>query len=240
MVINVHAGHNADGYTATGAVGYVKESVEDRLIKDAVIKYLQQDGNTVYDCTVDNAPSQNANLSGIVSKCNAHHVDLDVSIHLNAGAADKDEHTTGSEVYVYNKTGSSYPAAQRICDKLASLGYCNRGVKVNQSLYVLRKTNAQALLVECFFVDDKNDVDVYHQLGADKIGKAIAEGIVGHLINEPAPAQNAITYTVKKGDSLWKIAQEQLDNGARYKEIVNANGLINNTIHPGDKLIMPN
>lgn len=31
------------------------------------------------------------------------------------------------------------------------------------------------------------------------------------------------TYTIKKGDSPWKIAQQQLGNGARWKEIIELN-----------------
>lgn len=209
MVINVHAGHNVNG----GAVGYVSESVEDRHIKDAVIKYLREDGHTVYDCTVDNAGTQNANLNQIVAKCNSHTADLDVSIHLNAGAADRDEHTTGTEVYIYNPFDITNAIANRICKKIEALGYCNRGVKVNRSLYVLRKTKAHALLVECFFVDDKNDVDVYHRLGADKIGKAIAEGIVNKTIT---------SQTVNKKPSEMANTKSDGNNTFMVKVIVDA------------------
>ena len=48
------------------------------------------------------------------------------------------------------------------------------------------------------------------------------------------------TYTVKSGDSLWKIAQNMLGNGARYPEIKSLNGLISDTIHPGTVLKIPN
>jgi nucleoid-associated protein YgaU len=48
------------------------------------------------------------------------------------------------------------------------------------------------------------------------------------------------TYTVKSGDTLWKIAQDQMGNGALYKAIVAANGIPNeNLIHPGDVLTIP-
>jgi muramidase (flagellum-specific) len=50
----------------------------------------------------------------------------------------------------------------------------------------------------------------------------------------------AKTYTVKAGDSLWRIAAQQLGNGARYKEIKTLNGLKNNTIHAGQVLKLPN
>ncbi|NDO46202.1 LysM peptidoglycan-binding domain-containing protein [Clostridium sp. ASF356] len=35
------------------------------------------------------------------------------------------------------------------------------------------------------------------------------------------------TYTVKKGDSLWKIAQTMLNDGSRYKEIAEKNNIVN-------------
>ncbi len=53
-----------------------------------------------------------------------------------------------------------------------------------------------------------------------------------------APPQK--TYTVKSGDTLYKIAQEQMGNGNLYKQIVAANGIPNeNLIHPGDVLVIP-
>lgn len=61
----------------------------------------------------------------------------------------------------------------------------------------------------------------------------------------PAPAAEAEqkTYTVVAGDSLWKIAQNHLGNGARYPEIVAANpGKLKDektVIHPGDVLNLP-
>ena len=47
------------------------------------------------------------------------------------------------------------------------------------------------------------------------------------------------TYTVKKGDSLWRIAASLLGNGARWPEIQKANGLSNTTIHAGQVLKIP-
>lgn len=60
----------------------------------------------------------------------------------------------------------------------------------------------------------------------------------------PAPAPEAKHYTVVAGDSLWKIAQHHLGNGARYPEIIAANpGKLKDektVIHPGDVLVIPN
>ena len=46
-------------------------------------------------------------------------------------------------------------------------------------------------------------------------------------------------YTVKSGDTLWKIAEEQLGSGTLYKEIRTLNGLTSNTIKVGMQLILP-
>jgi N-acetylmuramoyl-L-alanine amidase CwlA len=50
---------------------------------------------------------------------------------------------------------------------------------------------------------------------------------------------NGNTYTVKSGDSLWKIAQEQLGNGKRYTEIKELNGLTSDMIYAGQVLKLP-
>jgi LysM repeat protein len=52
-----------------------------------------------------------------------------------------------------------------------------------------------------------------------------------------APAYD--TYTVVKGDSLWKIAAVKLGNGARYPEIKQLNGLTSDTIYAGQVFKIP-
>lgn len=47
------------------------------------------------------------------------------------------------------------------------------------------------------------------------------------------------TYTVKKGDSLWKIAKNLLGDGNKYKQIQSANGLSSALIRVGQKLKIP-
>ncbi|MCI8800786.1 MAG: N-acetylmuramoyl-L-alanine amidase [Lachnospiraceae bacterium] len=181
MTINVHAGHNPDGKVACGAIGIIRESTEARRVKDAVISGLRQLGHTVYDCTCENGTSQANVLSRIVAACNTHKADLDVSIHFNSGAGDAagNGKTTGMEVYVYNSVSKAKGYAERVCAAIAGLGFKTRGVKYNTGLYVLRKTSAPAMLIECCFVDDKDDVQLYD---CQEMADAIVYGITGRRV----------------------------------------------------------
>ena len=53
------------------------------------------------------------------------------------------------------------------------------------------------------------------QIGALSLTAALALSLAG-------PA-SAASYTVQKGDSLWKIAQEQLGSGTQWNRIYEAN-----------------
>lgn len=49
-------------------------------------------------------------------------------------------------------------------------------------------------------------------------------------------------YVIEKGDTLWKIAEKAYGNGAKYKEIVDANKEVikdENKIFPGQKIRIP-
>lgn len=199
MNFNVHGGHSLK---CRGASGLLDEVNEDRAVKNKVIELLRNEGHTVYDCTDDNGKDQNSNLKAIVSKCNDHKVNLDVSIHLNAGGG------TGTEVYVYSDKSKAKDEAERIAKNISNtLGIRNRGVKVSKNLYVIRKTNSPALLVECCFVDNATDKAHWN---ADKCAKAIVEGILNKSVNEhvetptPKPQSNASstlgTYMITASD----------------------------------------
>ena len=190
---NIHAGHCPQGQGASGAVGILKESVEDRLVKDALIAKLRAAGHTVYDCTDDSNCNSSQNLKNIVAKCNAHSVDLDVSIHLNAGGG------TGVETLIYNdKTKAT---AARISQEISdSLGITNRDVKTRTGLYVLKHTNAPALLVECCFVDSQNDAARWD---VEKCAEAIFKGITGVSSASNEWIKNDIGWWYKHADGSY-------------------------------------
>ena len=196
-IYNVHAGHS---FVCRGASGLLDEVDEDRKVKNKVIELLRKEGHTVYDCT-DDVGDVNGNLANIVKKCNAHAVDLDISIHLNAGGG------TGPEVWIYSDKLKD--VATRISAKIAkTFDLKDRGVKYSQKLYVLHNTTAPALLVECCFVDSEKDKKVWN---ADKCAKAIVEGILNKTITETKPQEPAKTgVVVDSCDFKVKVETDKL------------------------------
>ena len=212
MRFNIHAGHNPDGMIACGAIGIIKESTEARAVKDMLIKFLKNAGHTAYDCTCNNGISQYDVLEKIVSKCNEHTVDLDISIHFNAGAEDEkgNGRTTGVECFVYDCKTSAYEYAEKICSEISSLGFRNRGVKVNSGLYVLNSTKAPAVLIECCFVDDKDDVNIYN---VEKMAEAIAAGLGVKVVKEDEEmVENSVIIVEGKEIPVRRI----LKDGTNY------------------------
>ena len=171
MKIAVRGGHCPK---ITGASALIDELKEDRLIKDVVIKYLNQLGHTVLDVTPpDSTSGSSADLSYGVNKANNWGADLFVSIHFN-NAYSTYNGALGTEVCVY----SEYDIAGRVVNKMASLGFRNRGQKVRTGLYELKHTSMKSMIVEVCFVEATEDVALYKKVGYDYIGKTIAEALV--------------------------------------------------------------
>lgn len=178
--INVHAGHTKSTGKSPGAVGLLNESVEDRKIVKEIIRLLNKDGYTVYNCT-SGGEDERDNLYKIVYKCNQHTVDIDLSFHLDSGRKNKGkaDGSIGGCTGFISSGGKAIKKeiAKNVCAEVAKLGFTNRGVKVNNNLYVLNHTKAPAMLFEICFVDDRDDYNLYKKLGYKKIAAAIVKGI---------------------------------------------------------------
>ena len=173
MKIAVRGGHCPK---VPGSRGILDELTEDRLVKNAVIKYLKQLGHEVLDVTPpDSTSTSSADLAYGVNKANEIRADLFVSIHFNK-AYNSYNGALGSEVCVY----STYDIAQRVVNGLGELGFKNRGQKIRTGLYELRNTSMKAMIVETCFVEATEDVALYKRLGPDAVGKKIAESIANN------------------------------------------------------------
>ena len=228
MVINVHAGHNPDGKTACGAIGYIKESTEARRVKEEVVRMLRELGHAVYDCTVDDGISKDDVLKKIVEKCNQHDVDLDVSIHFNsADGLKEDGKTTGTEVLVYSGYSKALDEAKAVAEAISALGFKNRGVKYRTDLYFLKKTKAPAMLIECCFVSDKDDVKLYdHYLMA----KAIVKGITGVNFEEKDDGDFEEVVGTPSDSAVYSIVFKTVADAEKAKKMFEDQGILTELI----------
>ncbi|KGN01212.1 glucosaminidase domain-containing protein [Clostridium botulinum] len=178
--IAVRGGHN---FKALGANGIISETIEDRKVKDAVIKYLKVAGKKVIDVTPGDMDS-NSDLNYGVSKANNWGADLFISIHFN-NAYNSYNGTLGTETWTNTNNTTGKDIAQTITNNIANLGFKNRGVKdgITRGLFEIKHTSMSAIIVEVCFVEATKDIEIYKNIGYDKIGKAIAEGILGHSIS---------------------------------------------------------
>lgn len=234
MKIAVRGGHN---FQATGAVGLIDETTEDRKVKDSVIKYLKQLGHEVLDVTPGNMDSDSDLLYG-VSKANNWGAELFISIHFNK-AYNSYTGAIGSETWVYSKSDqfNDEVYAQRIVNGLGGLGFKNRGVKERTDLYELKNTKMPAVIVEVCFVEATEDVALYKKLGSDLIGKNIAESIANKKIVEKveydmnkivvyfgdADLFGAVMVAQKNQCPLMKLSDYKA-SGLKAKEVIQIGG----------------
>ena len=81
-------------------------------------------------------------------------------------------------------------------------------VKTSSTLYVLKNTKAPAMLIECCFVDDKDDVALYD---FRSMAKAIVYGLTGQHYNEDVEEGNdaeidkEIAENIENKNALYRV-----------------------------------
>lgn len=159
-----------------------------------------------------------------IKECNAYNPDLALDIHLNAGGGD------GSETYHSVIRGEGEELAESIEMALTKIGQNSRGVKIKKNsagkdyFGFIRQTNCPAILVECAFIDSK-DVQIIDTLAErQKMGKAVAHGVLAYLeiavkVASTASAQQPVKQptkvtiyvpTLRKGDKGEFVKSLQL------------------------------
>ncbi|MGL5717952.1 MAG: N-acetylmuramoyl-L-alanine amidase [Paraclostridium sp.] len=170
MLIGGRGGHSPH---CKGAVKLLDEQKEVREIYYIVEKELQKVGNKVIDCN-SNATSESSELNEGINKANSNNVNLYFTIHMNAhkGTA------KGCEIYLYDdKCKETIQKAKNILTNLEVLGFVNRGVKFSKNYRDLNATKSKAMIIELFFCDNSEDVNLYKKVGQTKIAKCIANGL---------------------------------------------------------------
>lgn len=161
--IFIDQGHNPTGYHNAGAVGFglheeditymVGAYLSDILSSDPrfEVRTSRPTKETVLGTT--NATS----LRARVTAANSWPADYFISIHVNAN---ENPNINGTEVYIYQTGTKAEELAREILDEIVRrVGTKDNGVRTNPALYVLRKTNMPAVLVELGYITNEGDVE---------------------------------------------------------------------------------
>lgn len=177
------------GGTDSGAVGNgFKEKDLNLSIALACNEVLQRHGvNVLMSRTKD----ENDALTEEIKECNAFAPDLAIDIHNNAGGGD------GAEAFYHYGGGTSKTLADNVLREIVNIGQNSRGAKTRKNAFgkdyygFIRQTVAPAIIVECAFIDNKNDIAIIDTAAEQKtMGVAIAKGILktlGIAYVEPSP-----------------------------------------------------
>ncbi|MBR2520449.1 MAG: N-acetylmuramoyl-L-alanine amidase [Selenomonadaceae bacterium] len=121
-------------------------------------------------------------LGEICFDANAWKADLFVSIHCNAATGT----AKGTETFSSGGMKSTRLAEKIQAQLINSLPVVNRGVKT-AGFYVLKNTDAPAVLVETAFIDNPDDAKLLVER-EDDFARAIARGVTDYFQNEkPLP-----------------------------------------------------
>lgn len=196
MRISIHPGHNPDGKVACGAVGILRESTCARNICNEIKRLTDK----VEVFSIEDGTSQNDVLNKIVDKINSQNVDLSISVHLNAAENNAAE---GAEAYVWDPTNPnaiSVKFAKKWLENMGRCGYVDRGVKSGKTLRVIHATNCRSVLLECGFVTNRRDCNLFN---ATDIAKTILDALGIDYENKPSE-EEIKKYQVVVGTFLSK------------------------------------
>lgn len=145
-----------------------------------------------------------------VAECNAFAPDLAADIHNNAGGGD------GVEIFHHYGGGKGKTLAQNILNEIVAIGQNSRGLKTRKNSNgkdyygFIRSTKAPAIIVECAFIDNANDIKIIDTAAEQKkMGVAIAKGILKTLgityKKEETKVANKTKFNDESKMSSWAV-----------------------------------
>ena len=177
----IDQGHNPQGVNA-GAEGFgLREQDVNFAVGLELARLLNEDprftarvsrGSATESLGATNAQS----LQRRVQLANAWPADYFLSIHCNANT---NPAVNGTEAYVYRRNTQAYWLGGHIVNGVtAAVGTRDNGVRINPSLYVLRRTAMPAVLVELAYLTNGADA-----LKLRDAQPAFAQGIYAGLLS---------------------------------------------------------
>lgn len=181
--IFIDQGHNPEGVNAGAEGNGLREQDVNYQVGVYLAGLLREDGRFAVRLS-RNTPEEilgTSNATSLATRVNAANswpADYFISIHCNASV---NPDANGSEVYVYRQGSVAAALAQQVLDGIvARMDTKNNGVRVNPSLYVLRRTTMPAILVELAYITNEADAT---KLRDDPYGFAVGiyNGILAYF-----------------------------------------------------------
>ena len=225
MKILLIAGHGAGDPGACSSYGIERD--ETRRV---VAELKNQFGG--YNVNVDVYPTNRNAYADVCNGClqvNFANYDYVFEVHFNSAASN----AYGTEIWV-TTSEAGISVEQTVVNKLASIGYVNRGVK-REDFCVIRtakRAGTSSALVEVCFISNKEDMDRYYK-NFSKICSAMVDGITqGFGISKKngyvGPATTStkqststsinVSYRVKTKDGKQLGAFNSIDNAKKVAE----------------------
>lgn len=178
--IYIDQGHNPENPNA-GAVGngLREQDVTYRVGQD-LAALLRRSGNWEVRLSRPTpetllGTSNASSLRARVDDANSWGADYFISIHTNAS---DNANASGVEAYAYSRPSRAFNLGEDIVDNIVTVtGQRNRGMKVRPGLYVLKKTNMPAVLVEIGFITNPGDAAIMRD-NPELFARGIYNGIV--------------------------------------------------------------
>ena len=162
--IYIDQGHNPRSYN-TGAEGngYFEQDITYRI---GILLNSYFEGNSEFVTKLSRPTpdtilgiSNSSSLVARVNEANAFRADLFLSLHTNAAV---NPSANGSECLVYSRASTvAYRVSESILEQMTLItGLKNRGIVERPGLYVLRKTQMPAVVVEMGFITNPSDAEL--------------------------------------------------------------------------------
>ena len=149
--VNPNAGAEGNGLREQDLVYTIGQRLADRLRAnpDFEVRLSRPTRDTQLGSTTATS------LSARVNEANRWGADYFISLHTNAASSPS---ASGTEAYAYARGTRAFAFGEDILDSLTAItGLRNRGMQARPGLYVLRKTQMPAVLVELGFITNPGD-----------------------------------------------------------------------------------